>query len=291
MKPIFLKIGGIKITYYGLCYAISFFLGIELGKKEGARVGISPKLIEDYAFIAMLSGLIGGRLYYVLFNASYYISRPLSIFAVWKGGMAIHGGIIGGIIGTFIFAKKNKISFFKLSDVATPLLLLGQAIGRFGNLANGEIHGVPTFTPLNVIFSFKPRFYEWYNQYIILSDIEKSKYNELVPWGLIFPSTSPAGSEFPNLPLHPAMLYEALLNFIGFIFLYFYLRKKNISTGTITFSYILIYGINRMIVSFFRAEDLMIFGLRAPHLVSLLMIIIGIIGIYFFKIDKSKEEK
>ncbi|MEG0134627.1 MAG: prolipoprotein diacylglyceryl transferase [Cetobacterium sp.] len=288
MNPIFLKIGNFQIGYYGLCYAISFFLGVELAKYYGEQKGLNKKQVEDYAFVAMLSGLLGGRLYYVLFNYSYYFSHPEDILAVWKGGMAIHGGIIGGIIGTLIYAKIKKINFFLLGDIAAAPLILGQAIGRLGNLANGEVHGVPTFTPLNIIFSFKTRFYEWYSYYNTLPLSEKNNYKELVPWGLVFPKDSPAGSEFPNLALHPAMLYESLLNFLGFLFIWFYLRKKNYPSGVIMFSYIIIYSVIRILVSFFRAEDLMIYGVRAPHAISIILIIFSVVGIVILN-KKSKK--
>ncbi|MGX6592657.1 prolipoprotein diacylglyceryl transferase [Cetobacterium ceti] len=287
MHPIFLQIGNFKIGYYGLCYAISFFIGIELAKRYGAKKGLSKEIIEDYAFVAMISGLLGGRLYYVLFNYHYYFSHPQDIIAVWKGGMAIHGGIIGGLIGTFIYGKKKKINPFLLGDIAAGPLILGQTIGRFGNLANGEIQGVPTFTPFSVIFTLKPKFYQWYAYYNSLSPFDKMKYKELVPWGLVFPNSSPAGMEFPNLPLHPAMLYEAGLNFLGFLFIWFFLKNRNYATGTVWWSYIIIYSIIRFFVSFFRAEDLMIWGLRAPHVMSIILIVISSFIIYYLNRKKS----
>lgn len=281
MNPILFSIGKIKITYYGLMYAISFVLGIELGKRYGKQRGLSPEAVENYAFVAMISGLVGGRLYYVLFNLDYYLRYPADIIAVWKGGMAIHGGILGGIIGTCIYGAIKKINPLLLGDIAAAPLLLGQAIGRIGNFMNGEIYGVPTFTPFKVIFTLKPKFYEWFAYYNSLSFSEKMNFKEKVPWGLVFPSSSPAGMEFPNTAVHPAMLYELVLNFIGFLFLWFFLKNKKYATGTIWCSYIIIYSVIRIFVSFFRAEDLMIFGLRAPHLVSLILIIVSaaIIGV------------
>lgn len=290
MNPIFFAIGKIKITYYGMMYAISFLLGIELGKKAAKDKGFSPELVENYAFVAMISGLLGGRLYYVLFNLDYYLKYPADIIAVWKGGMAIHGGIIGGIIGTCIYGYIKKINPLQLGDFAAAPLILGQGIGRIGNLMNGEIYGVPTFTPYKYIFSLKPNFYEWFNFYQSLPLEEKMKYTEKVPWGLVFPLSSPAGEEFPNLPLHPAMLYELVLNFIGFIFIWFFLRKKNYPVGVVWCSYIIIYSFIRIFVSFFRAEDLMFMGLRAPHLISLIMIIIsGVFIIFLNKKDKMAK--
>ena len=275
MNPILFSIGKIKITYYGLMYAISFVLGIELGKRYGKQRGISPETVENYAFVAMISGLIGGRLYYVLFNLDYYLNYPADIIAVWKGGMAIHGGILGGIIGTCIYGAVKKINPLLLGDIAAAPLLLGQAIGRIGTLMNGEIYGVPVFTPFKVIFTLKPKFYEWYSYYLSLPISEQMNFKNKVPWGIVFPSGSPAGNEFPNLALHPAMLYELVLNFIGFLFIWFYLKNKKYADGTIWCSYIIIYSIIRIFVSFFRAEDLMFFALRAPHLISILLIVIS----------------
>ncbi len=102
MNPIFIKIGFFELHYYGLMYALAFILGTYLAKKMAKERGLNPEVIENYAFIAIISGLIGGRLYYVLFNLDYYLKFPLEIPAVWHGGMAIHGGIIGGIIGKLL---------------------------------------------------------------------------------------------------------------------------------------------------------------------------------------------
>lgn len=288
MNPILFSIGKIKITYYGLMYAISFILGIELGKKYGKEKGLLPEDIENYAFVAMVSGLIGGRAYYVLFNLDYYLSYPADIIAVWKGGMAIHGGIIGGIIGTIIYGRLKKIKPLQLTDIAAPALLLGQAIGRIGNFMNGEIYGVPTFTPFKVIFSLKPKFYEWYSYYNSLPFAEKIKYNDNVPWGIVFPGSSPAGMEFPNVAVHPAMFYELILNFFGFVFLWFYLKNKEVKTGTVTAAYIIIYSLIRIFVSFFRAEDLMFYGFRAPHVISVVLIAAACVLLYTINNKNNK---
>lgn len=273
MNPIFFKIGPLEVHYYGLMYAIAFLVGIELVKYAGKKYNLDGKLLENFAFIAMFSGLLGGRLYYVLFNYNFYFSHPQDILAVWKGGMAIHGGILGGILGTYIFAHKKKVSMWVLGDLAAAPFILGQAIGRIGNFMNGEVHGVPTFTPFKVIFSIKPHFVKWFNHYNHLGVVEQMKFHKLVPWGIVFPNSSPAGTEFPNLPLHPAMLYELILNFIAFLLIWFYFRKKEYKPGILWFIYIISYSIIRTFVSFFRSEDLMFFGFRAPHVISLILVI------------------
>lgn len=286
MNPIFIKIGSFELHYYGLMYAIAFIIGTYLAKFMAKERGFDTKIIEDYSFVAIISGLIGGRLYYVLFNLEYYLQYPTEIPAVWHGGMAIHGGIIGGIIGTFIYAKIKKLNPWLLGDYAAAPFILGQAIGRIGNLMNGEIHGVPTFTPLSVIFSLKPKFYEWYSYYLTLPILEKANFKDIVPWGIVFPISSPAGSEFPNLALHPAMIYEMIFNLIGFFILWFVLRRKEDKpVGYLWWNYIIFYSVSRIFSSFFRAEDLMLFGIRAPHFVSFVMIVIALV---FLKLSKKK---
>ncbi len=281
MNPIFLKLGSIEIRYYGLMYAISFLLAIYIGKKWGKSKGINEETIENFAFTAIISGLLGARIYYVLFNLDYYGKNLLEIPAVWHGGLAIHGAIIGGFLGSLAFALRKKINLWDLTDIAAPLLLMGQGIGRIGNFMNGEVHGVPTFTPLNIIFSSNSKFFEWYNTYQNSSLEIQMKFKELVPWGVVFPSGSPAGDEFPGVALHPAMLYEMVLNLIGFGVLVYLFKMKNFNKGIITMIYIIFYSLIRIFVSFFRAEDLMVIGMRAPHLTSLIMMVMAIVGIYF----------
>jgi phosphatidylglycerol:prolipoprotein diacylglycerol transferase len=271
MNPILIKLGPLEIRYYGLMYALAFLFAIHFAKKEAEDFNLKEEFIDNYAITVIISGLLGARLYYVLFNLDYYLSRPLEIPAVWHGGMAIHGAILGGLISTYIYSKIHNQNVWNLTDLAAPYLLFGQSIGRFGNFMNGEVHGVPTFTPWNIIFS-NNKFYEWYNSYQNMSLSMQMKFKELVPWGIVFPNSSPAGEEFPGLALHPAMLYELILNFIGFLSLMYLRKKKNLSKGILTFIYIIEYSAIRIFVSFFRAEDLMIWGFRAPHLISIILI-------------------
>ena len=287
MNPIFLKLGPIEIRYYGLMYAIAFLVGIHFVKKEGEKRNISSEILENFAFTAIISGLLGARIYYVLFDLHYYLSNPMEIPAVWHGGLAIHGGIIGGFLGAFFYTKKHKQNLWVFTDISVPLFLFGQGIGRIGNFMNGEVHGVPTFTPLSIIFS-NNKFSHWYSEYQNLSLIEQMKFKELVPWGVIFPNGSPAGNEFPGLALHPAMLYEMILNLIGVGILIYLKKKNNLNNGILTMIYIIIYCVNRIFVSFFRSEDLMIYGMRAPHLISIILIVLALIGIKILN-NKNKN--
>ncbi len=294
MNPIFLKIGEFELRYYGLMYAIAFLLGMYIAKKLGEKRNIEKGLIEDFAFFAMISGLIGGRLYYVIFTFkdNYLGQAWWKIFAVWEGGMAIHGGIIGGLIGCIVFAKLKKLKILDLTDIAVIPLILGQAIGRIGNFMNGEIHGVPVFTPWRIIFS-NGKFYSWWEKYQNLSQTEQLKFKDLVPWGIEFKQGTPAGNEFPGYELHPAMLYEMVLNFAAFwILLYLFQKRSNIKRGYISAFYLIMYSIIRIFVSFFRAEDIMFLGFRLPHVVGIITILATMLmlGILSKMYKKDNEE-
>ncbi|WP_067141596.1 prolipoprotein diacylglyceryl transferase [Oceanivirga salmonicida] len=289
MIPYLFKIGFFELRIYSLMYIIALFLAIYIAKRDdiAKKRGIDNlKNIEDFAFLEIFSGLIGARIYYVLLRWEVYASNPISAFKIWEGGLAIHGGIIGGIIGAFIFAKIKKYKFWVLTDMAVGPLILGQGLGRIGNFANGEIHGFPTFTPLNVILSGK--FNEWWVYYNSLSIEARSKFNDLVPWGIVFPENTQAGIEFPNYALHPAMIYEMILNFITFYLIWFVFRKKEYKMGILTMIYLISYGIIRYAVSMFRAEDLYFLGIKAPYIISIVMIVTGILGIRIINKKSSK---
>lgn len=154
------------------------------------------------------------------------------------GGLASHGGFIGGFIVAYLFLKKKKISIRKISDSIVPLVILGEAFVRFGNFMNGEAHGVPT----------------------------------TLPWGIVFPQGSPAGDEFPNIPVHPTMLYQLIYNLIVFSFIWFYLRKKQFSDGFIAAISIILYSVGRFFIEGLRADSLYIGPLRTAQLMSIILI-------------------
>ena len=117
----------------------------------------------------------------------------------------------------------------------------------------------------------------------------QSKFKELVPWGIVFPEGSPAGMEFPGYPLHPAMIYESILNLIGFILLWFVFRKKGYNKGILSMIYLIMYAIIRIFVSTFRVEDLLIHGIRAPYVISFIMIVFAIAGIKYFSRSSNND--
>lgn len=306
MMPYLLQIGSFELRYYSLMYIIGLLLSIYLAKRRAKQLGVKPEIMENIVILIFIFSIIGGRLYYVLFNWDYYAQDPLSALAIWNGGLAIHGGVIAGGISAIFIQRYYKLAPLFTLDIIAPLLLLSQGIGRFGNFANGEAHGVPTITPPEIIFRIKPVFTEFWattlstlkldntpesissiammikSSDIFINFSDKAyQLKEYVPWGISFPPTymPPAYLEFGTLPVHPTFFYEMILNFIfAGLMLYFFWRKdKYIGSGIILGSYFISYGFIRGFITFFRADDLMWGVFRAPHIASIGFIIFGVL--------------
>jgi phosphatidylglycerol:prolipoprotein diacylglycerol transferase len=258
MHPTLVRIGPVEIRYYGLMYVIAIIVGIILLRKEVQRKQI-PMTKDDvisFAFWTVIGGIIGARIYYVIFMwKSFYAQNPLEIFAIWHGGLAIHGGIFGGAAAIYLYARAKKLGFWDLIDAVIPMLALGQAFGRLGNFMNGDAHGIPTD----------------------------------LPWGIVFPKGSVAGDEFPGIPLHPVMLYEMVLNLVSF-FILWKLRTKNHKRGFIFAMYLLNYGVIRFFVSFLRADSLMLGRLRGAQVMSAVFVAGSLFFILVFRLW-TREEK
>jgi phosphatidylglycerol:prolipoprotein diacylglycerol transferase len=243
MHPVLVTIGPIQIRFYGLMYVMAILVGYFFVKSEVKRkdMDLTPDDVMNFIFWVVLGGVIGARIYYVAFNWEYYWPDLREIVAIWHGGLAIHGGILGGLAAGFVYTGRKRIPFLRGADVVAPSLILGQAFGRLGNFMNGDAHGLPT----------------------------------KMPWGIVFPPGSIAGDQFPNIPLHPTMLYELAINLAIFVFLWT-IRKRPAKDGFIISLYLILYSVGRFIVSFFRADSLMIGQIRAAHLISIVIIAIVI---------------
>jgi phosphatidylglycerol:prolipoprotein diacylglycerol transferase len=240
MHPLLFQIGPFQIRFYGLMYAIGILCGLYLIRQEVRRkhVQLSDDEMMNFVMLAVIGGILGARLYYVIFNWDFYGKNLAEIVKVWHGGLAIHGGMIGGILMGWWFTQRHQLSFWKMADITALPVILGQAFGRFGNFMNGDAHGIPTS----------------------------------MPWGIVFPSTSIAGRQFPGTPLHPTMLYELLIN-VGIFLLLWTIRTRPWKDGFLFCMYLILYSVGRFIVSFFRADDLMLGPFRMPHLISILIIV------------------
>jgi phosphatidylglycerol:prolipoprotein diacylglycerol transferase len=145
--PIVFNLGPLTIRWYGLLIASAVLIGVTMTQYLAKQRQINPELIGDLAIWLVLGAIPAARLYYVIFQWPQYAQNPGDIIAIWKGGIAIHGAILGGSLAALIFAKLQKISFWQLADLVAPSLILGQAIGRWGNFFNSEAYGAPTDLP------------------------------------------------------------------------------------------------------------------------------------------------
>lgn len=255
--PIIFEVGPVVIRWYGLLIASAVLIGVSLSQYLAKRRHVNPELISDLSIWLVIGAIPAARLYYVLFQWSEYSQHPERIIAIWQGGIAIHGAIIGGVIAALIFAKLKKISFWQLADLVAPSLILGQAIGRWGNFFNSEAFGRPTD----------------------------------LPWKLYIP----LDRRPPNLAnfeyFHPTFLYESLWNLLGFaLLLTLFFRalsgKPRLKVGTLFLVYWVAYSLGRFWIEGLRTDSLMLGPLRIAQIVSLTGISLGLAGLawlYLFK--------
>lgn len=252
LDRVFLELGGITIYWYGVIIAFGLFLGIYLATKEADRLGLKKDLLIDFVVYAAPIAIIFARIYYVIFEWEQYAGGPWwKVFAIWEGGIAIHGAVLGGVLTGIVFARVKKISFWQLADIVAPSLILGQAIGRWGNFMNQEAHGGPI--PEDTYNSF----HQYLPDFIM---------NQMCIDGVMY---------------HPTFLYESTWNLLIFVFL-FILRRYNPLRGEIFVSYLITYSIGRLFIEGMRTDSLYVIGeLRTAQLVSISLIIIGIILILY----------
>jgi phosphatidylglycerol:prolipoprotein diacylglycerol transferase len=252
IDPIAFSIFGIDIMWYGVLIATGIIVAVILSLREAKRVGEKEDNILDLLIWVLPAAIIGARTYYVLFELSYYKNNPSEIFAIRNGGLAIHGGVIAAFLVGYIFVKKKNLSFFKLADIVAPGLILAQAIGRWGNFINQEAFGgVVTENFISIFPSF----------------IRKQMFID--------------GQYY-----HPTFLYESIWNLIIFAFLIFYRKKFKKKDGELIAIYAIGYSIGRFFIEGMRTDSLMLGPLRIAQVVSLILIVLGVILLYW----KRKKE-
>ena len=142
MERVAIDLGPIQIYWYSIIVFVGLFIGSIIIFKEARKRKISEEFLINLICDSIIIGIIGARLYYVLFNLSYYLHNPLEIFAIWNGGLAIHGGVFAALIFIIIYCKKNRINILQTLDVVVVGLIIGQAIGRWGNFFNAEAYSL-----------------------------------------------------------------------------------------------------------------------------------------------------
>ncbi len=245
MNPIFLDLGIVSIKWYAVFIFIALIVGGAYVIKESKRFGISEDDIINLAFWLIPFALVGARLYYVFFNWEYYSINKIEILEVWNGGLAIHGALLVGLLYIILYTKKKKIKTLRFLDIMVVALLIGQAIGRWGNFFNSEAYG--TETTLEFLQNLH------LPQFIIDGMYINGAYHQ------------------------PTFLYESIWCIIGFILILIYRKYKYLKIGQLTSFYLVWYGLGRLLIEGLRTDSLMLGDFKMAQIVSILMIIIGVI--------------
>ncbi len=258
-----LQIGGFSIRWYGLLIAIAVILGTVLAQRLAVRRGVNPDIIGDLVIWLVIGAIPAARAYYVAFSWERFQDQPWvpilgglasvpRMFAVWEGGIAIHGAIIGGAIAAVIFSKINRVSVWQLADLAMPSLILGQAIGRWGNFFNSEAFGSPTN----------------------------------LPWKLLIPPDKRPPEFYAEPFFHPTFLYESVWNLMVFgILIAIFNKFPQAKRGTLVMVYLIAYSLGRVWIEGLRTDSLMfssIFGsYRIAQIISVVAIALGGLGLWW----------
>ena len=246
MDRYLITIGDIKIEWYSVLILVGALIAIWMILKEAKRYGYSSDFVFNMCFWGLVGGIIGARVYYVLFNLDLY-SSFWEACKIWEGGLAIHGGLITGIIIVILYCKKYNVRAIRMFDFIAPAVMLAQAIGRWGNFFNSEAHGVAT-------------------------TIEHLQ-------SLHIPKFVIDGMNIGGVYYHPTFFYESLWCLLGVLIILVVRRLKFTKVGQPFAIYMLWYGLGRFLIESLRTDSLMLGGFKAAQIVSVIMIIIGLLAV------------
>ena len=250
------RIGSFKIEWYSFLILIGVLIAIAMTLREAKRYKFSTDFTFNLCFWTIIFGIIGARLYYVLFNWDLY-TNIVDVFKIWEGGLAIHGGIIAGLLVIFLYCKKYQVRMIRVLDFMAPAVIIAQAIGRWGNFFNSEAHGAATS----------------------LSHLQSLHIPEFIINGMNIGGTY----------YEPTFFYESIWCLFGFLLLLIIRRFKYTKVGQPFAFYLVWYGIGRFFIEGMRTDSLMLGGFKMAQVVSIIMIIIGIL-IFMITSRKGRYE-
>lgn len=246
-NPIAFSIGSFSIHWYGLFVVSGIIAGLLIIIHLAKSKGIKSDEVFDLGFYIIIAGIVGARIYSVFLDFPYYVANPGQIIAVWNGGLAIQGAIIGGALALIYYVNKKRQSFWQWADLIVVGLPLGQTFGRWGNYFNQEIFGTPT----------------------------------TLPWGIPIELGFRPVQFVESVYFHPTFLYESILNLINFFILLFIFKKAKVQTGTVAVIYLINYSVIRIAMEFLRTDNVpLLFSVRVTMLVSVVMLIIGLVLLF-----------
>ena len=261
------SIGDLPVYWYGILIALGFILAILYVSRRAREFGVDADRMLDVILGGAIGGIVGARAYYVILQWDYYGQNLSQIFNTRSGGMAIYGGLIGGVLIGLLMCKIRRVKFMPALDLVVGGFLIGQGIGRWGNFVNIEAFGANTSLP-------------WGMSSSVITDYLTQHEAELEAIGMDID---------PNMPVHPTFLYESLWCLLGFAFIAWYTRRRKFD-GELTLLYMMWYGAGRAVIEGLRTDSLMIPGtsLRASQVLAAAMAVVAAI-IWIVKTSKVKK--
>lgn len=251
IDPVAFNLGPLSVRWYGIIIAVGILLGYFVAQRALVKAGLHKDTLVDIIFYSALFGFIAARIYFVIFQWPYYAENPGEIIKIWHGGIAIHGGLIGGFIAGVIVCKVKNLNPFQIGDIVAPSIILAQGIGRWGNFMNHEAHGGP---------------------------VSRAFLEQLHLPNFIIENMYINGQYY-----HPTFLYESIWDVAGFIILVNI--RKHLKLGKTFFLYLTWYSIGRFFIEGLRTDSLMLTSnIRVAQLVSILLILISISLIVYRRI-------
>ncbi|EOB8438573.1 prolipoprotein diacylglyceryl transferase [Staphylococcus aureus] len=251
IDPVAFNLGPLSVRWYGIIIAVGILLGYFVAQRALVKAGLHKDTLVDIIFYSALFGFIAARIYFVIFQWPYYAENPSEIIKIWHGGIAIHGGLIGGFIAGVIVCKVKNLNPFQIGDIVAPSIILAQGIGRWGNFMNHEAHGGP---------------------------VSRAFLEQLHLPNFIIENMYINGQYY-----HPTFLYESIWDVAGFIILVNI--RKHLKLGETFFLYLTWYSIGRFFIEGLRTDSLMLkSNIRVAQLVSILLILISISLIVYRRI-------
>lgn len=251
IDPVAFNLGPLSVRWYGIIIAVGILLGYFVAQRALVKAGLHKDTLVDIIFYSALFGFIAARIYFVIFQWPYYAENPSEIIKIWHGGIAIHGGLIGGFIAGVIVCKVKNLNPFQIGDIVAPSIILAQGIGRWGNFMNHEAHGGP---------------------------VSRAFLEQLHLPNFIIENMYINGQYY-----HPTFLYESIWDVAGFIILVNI--RKHLKLGEKFFLYLTWYSIGRFFIEGLRTDSLMLTSnIRVAQLVSILLILISISLIVYRRI-------
>ncbi|HDC6501147.1 TPA: prolipoprotein diacylglyceryl transferase [Staphylococcus aureus] len=251
IDPVAFNLGPLSVRWYGIIIAVGILLGYFVAQRALVKAGLHKDTLVDIIFYSALFGFIAARIYFVIFQWPYYAENPSEIIKIWHGGIAIHGGLIGGFIAGVIVCKVKNLNLFQIGDIVAPSIILAQGIGRWGNFMNHEAHG---------------------------GSVSRAFLEQLHLPNFIIENMYINGQYY-----HPTFLYESIWDVAGFIILVNI--RKHLKLGETFFLYLTWYSIGRFFIEGLRTDSLMLTSnIRVAQLVSILLILISISLIVYRRI-------